>query len=230
MEPVGLGNHGDLRTATVESGDGKESFSEDETGPIPLTESLRVSVGWPTKGGTSLKKRVIGQCFPEVSSGSHTTEIFISPTLDDPMEVAETLVHELTHAAVGCTHAHNRRFAIACARLGLEGKPTSTSAGPELREALTGILSDFPPYPHDKVTGTPRKTGTGRFKKAYCKGEDCPSIEEGGFSLRITQKWATRYDAGTDDDGDTVLRLLCPDCGTGLAFGVDPLTDPDPDA
>src|SRR4051812_9638082 len=60
--------------------------------------AVRVSNGWPSKGGTSTKKRVIGQCWKSEATADGVPQIFISPTLDDGLDVLAVLVHELIHA------------------------------------------------------------------------------------------------------------------------------------
>ena len=47
--------------------------------------------------------------------------IFISPSLDDPVEVLDTLVHELAHAVDDCEHKHGKEFAEIAKLVGLEG-------------------------------------------------------------------------------------------------------------
>ncbi|NBP39548.1 MAG: hypothetical protein EBV34_14120 [Betaproteobacteria bacterium] len=49
--------------------------------------------------------RVIGQCWSTKTSDAGVNEIFISPKLADPVEVLDTLTHELVQSA-----AHRNRF------------------------------------------------------------------------------------------------------------------------
>lgn len=63
--------------------------------PVP---EVHVSTGWPSRLGTSTKKRRIGECWqPETSADGHS-HIFISPMVVDSMAVLGVLVHELIHA------------------------------------------------------------------------------------------------------------------------------------
>ena len=55
----------------------------------------RARVAWPHK------KRRIGEAWSSKNSADQSCEVFISPVLKDPIEVAATLVHELVHCAVG---------------------------------------------------------------------------------------------------------------------------------
>ena len=56
---------------------------------IRLPEGFRVSCGFPrwSRGAS----HAIGQCWPNRASGDGSSEIFISPSLDDPMKVSEVL-------------------------------------------------------------------------------------------------------------------------------------------
>jgi len=54
----------------------------------------RVTMGWPVSNGLGRRRRTVGQCFGAESSKDKVFELFISPLLDDPVEVAGTLAHE----------------------------------------------------------------------------------------------------------------------------------------
>ena len=181
-----------------------------------LLEGLRVSVGWPSTRGLSTKKRVIGQCWNPSYSEDGTTEIFISPVLEEPSRVADVLLHELVHAAVGTEAKHGGRFASACKRVGLEGKPTATAAGPELAEVLAvHILPDLGEYPHKRLDMALIPKQSTRMLKASCPNDQCPTWyvaekrSEGGFVVRVTHLWVDWLEA----EG---YPFRCPGCGTEL--------------
>lgn len=166
---------------------------------LEVQDSIRISVGFPSKGALSRKRRVIGQCWsPEVSEDGYAN-IFISPVLSDPIEVGATLVHELVHAAIGTDKEHGPTFKRAMGLVGLEGKPTATIAGVQLAATLAGIVGDIGPYPHgalkphvkDKVQGT-------RLLKA-----ECPSC---GYCIRITRKWIDEVGLPTCPACDRILE------------------------
>src|SRR3954470_1817834 len=73
--------------------------------------AVRVSVGWPSRGGTGTTKRVIGQCWKGMVAADGVQQIFLSPVLDDVSKVLETLVHELIHAVDDCESGHRGAFA-----------------------------------------------------------------------------------------------------------------------
>lgn len=150
----------------------------------PLPDSLHVSVGFPSRGGLSQKgSKTIGECWNGCCSADGAPHIFISPLLADPCRVLDVLVHELIHAALPIGTGHKGPFKRAMLALGLTGKPTATTAGPELTGRLNGLISEIGPYPHPALThqGTAKKQTT-RMLKALC-----PLC---GYTIRLTQKWA----------------------------------------
>lgn len=148
---------------------------------------IKVSVGWPVRGGLSRKRLTIGECWSEEASlDGKTFNIFISPLLDKPddtMGVLATLLHEVVHAVVGTKAAHGPAFTKLARLVGLEGKPTSTHAGEALTEQLVSIARDLGEFPHTRID--PKKSGkkkqTTRLIKCECR--------ECGYTIRITQKW-----------------------------------------
>jgi hypothetical protein len=145
-----------------------------------------VSAGWPRrdKGG-----KVIGQCYPSKTSMG-VNHVFISPTQSSPTRVLDILLHELVHAADDCQNQHKGPFTRAIRALGLEGKPTATTAGKDLTVTLKGIVKDLGPYPHTVLTPGdygPAKPQTTRMLKV-----ECP---ECGCVIRMTRKWLD--EAGT---------------------------------
>lgn len=164
---------------------------------IALPDAVRVACGFPrwSRGAS----HAIGQCWPHRASGDGSSEIFVSPSLDDPIKVSEVLVHELIHAADDCRNGHRgpfRRMAIA---VGLQGPMRATHAGPELRERLNAISVQLGPYPHARLDATqnPAKQGT-RLVKVVCNR---PSHS---YSLWTTRMWL--------DDGTPT----CP-CGATMS-------------
>jgi hypothetical protein len=149
-----------------------------ESTDLTLNRDVRVSCGWP--GGKSVNK-IIGQCWP-THLGKGTAQLFISPLLVKPVQVLETLLHELIHAADDCEHGHRGPFVKACKAVGLEGKPTATVAGKELRARLAIIAEDLGAYPHNGINPKDKvKTQSTRMIKL-----ECPECE---YVLRTTRKW-----------------------------------------
>mgnify|MGYP003450607544 FL=1 len=140
---------------------------------------VHASVGFPSKGGTSTKKRVIGQCWP---TQEHGAQIFISPLLDDAFDVLAVLVHELVHA-LHPDSGHRGDFVASARSMGLTKPWTATSAGEDLEPVLTQLIGELGEFPHSKIEpGSPKlKPQTTRMRKI-----ECP---EDGYTVRTTLKW-----------------------------------------
>lgn len=148
---------------------------------IDKVPEARVSVGWPSKGGTSLKKRVIGQCWHAESTGDNVAQVFISPMLEDGISVLATLVHEMVHV-VHPGAKHQGKFIETAKAVGLTPKWTATNAGEELTAQLEKINEVLGKYPHSKITPVVQeKVQTTRMIKLVA--DDC------GYIVRTTQKW-----------------------------------------
>jgi hypothetical protein len=152
---------------------------------VPLPERVRVSVGFPSRGGVGSRKRTIGQCWPKAAADDGVGQIFISPLLAEPVHVLDVLAHEALHAAVGTACGHRGAFVRGCKAIGLtNGKPTQASAGPELRARLEAIAESLGPYPHAALKAKGRvKKQTTRMLKASCA---C------GYIIRLSRTWAER--------------------------------------
>ena len=138
----------------------------------------RVTASFAAGGGASLK--AIGQCIYPEASEDNTTEILVSLTQAEPLEVAAVLCHELIHAALpGAGHGpHFRRAALA---MGLTGKMTATVAGDEFKEMIAPLLAELGEYPHAACdVSSQRKKQTTRMVKCVC---------ECGYTVRTTSKW-----------------------------------------
>ncbi len=147
----------------------------------PIPEKIRITCGWPSRGGRAEKKKVLGECWkPECSEDGHT-EVFIAPTLSNGIEVLDVLVHELVHAAIGCEEGHKGPFRVVAKALGLMGKMTSTNAGEDLLVRLREIEEKLGTYPHAKLTPINTKTQSTRMLKLQCG--NC------GWAARTSQKW-----------------------------------------
>lgn len=147
----------------------------------PLPAKVRLSCGLPSKRAFSKTKRLIGQCWDSKQSEDGTHEVFISPTIADPLVVAETVAHELVHAAVGVKAGHRAAFKKCAVALGLEGKMTSTHAGEALKATLSRYVDTLGVYPHAVIDFESRKKDGTRMLKL-----ECPSC---GYTVRTTQKW-----------------------------------------
>ena len=139
---------------------------------------INVSCGFPSTG---FRSKHIGQCWGRSSANDGINQIFISPVLDDPLQVLDTLVHELVHAIDDCMHHHGPEFKKVATDVGLEGKMTEASAGPVLKEHLKTISSQLGKYPHSKLNITTKSNKTGPRPRAKCK--KC------GYEVTPLKKW-----------------------------------------
>ena len=104
---------------------------------------------------TAKRGSAVGQCWPTTRSEDLVNEIYISPVHSDPVEVLDTLTHELVHAVDDCQHRHGKEFKEIALAVGLQGKMREASAGPQLRLRLQSIATvmatELGPYPHAKL-------------------------------------------------------------------------------
>lgn len=153
------------------------------------SRKLMVSVSFPSK---TIRKR-IGECWSAVASeDGKVNHLFVSPLLDDAVEVLGVLAHELIHADDNCESKHNGHFRRVATALGLTGKMTSTEVGEDLKPILKDIAEEIGPYPHTKLKlGANIKKQTTRMLKVHCVDTECPYLDESGkgYTIRTTGKW-----------------------------------------
>lgn len=152
---------------------------KDRTG-LGLPE-VHVSVGFPSKGGLSPKRRRVGECWAATSSSDETAHIFISPMLEDAFDVLAVLVHELVHA-LHPEAGHRGDFVKTAKEIGLIRPWTATSAGENLEPVITRLISELGEFPHAKITPMAKKAvQTTRMKKLLAP--------ECGCLVRTTTKY-----------------------------------------
>ena len=142
---------------------------------IPTT--VHVSCGFASTG---LKSHHIGQCWPTQSSSNGVNQLFVSPTLGDPVEVLDTLVHELVHAVDDCQHKHGKEFKKIALSLGMKGPMRSAGAGPELKLKLQGLAAQLGPYPHSTLKVRHVRRVSSPRPRAKCKqcGYEVPMLKK----------------------------------------------------
>jgi len=132
---------------------------------IEAPTRVRIACALPQGGA-----QVLGQCWHGECSADGTREITVSAMLDDlagEWGVLAVLTHELLHAALPEDTGHKGAFAKALPSLGLEGPPTSTIAGEELRCWFAwSVMPRLGRFPHASLNpwGTtlkPRTTDPG---------------------------------------------------------------------
>ena len=140
--------------------------------------SIKVSIGFPFRSS-----KAIGQCFTKSGSKGGYNEIFIHPSLNDTIRILDILSHELIHAVDNCASGHRNFFAKTARAIGLEGKFTATTAGPDLLMRLNELKDIIGDIPHGGLS-----TGKGPIKK---QGTRMLKIDCGacGFTARASSKW-----------------------------------------
>ena len=171
----------------------------------PLPKKVRVSIGFPPKGGMA-KKKVLGVCFKSEAAEDKIVQVYINPTIKDTCSeqgILSTLLHELIHA-VGIS-GHGKDFGAIAHKIGFEGKMSSSQASEGLMEDFKEIveqLGDIPHSPLIPMTKETKKDGT-RMLKCICPDVEC------GYNFRIVKKWA---EMGLPE---------CPACGKQLQLESD---------
>lgn len=158
----------------------------------PIPDHLRVSCGFPLTRARSLYRKV-GDHFAPDASDDATHQIFISPVIDDSIEVLGVLMHELSHAVTGS--AHGKEFKNCVSKVWLIGKPTETKVGQEFRENFAPILESLGMYPHAKLNvASSYKPQTTRMLKAVCN--TCVIASNGStksqYTIRVSKGWADK--------------------------------------
>ncbi len=142
-----------------------------------VVPKVRVSCGFPSTG----KDRHIGQCWAKEISEGDINEIFISPKLDDPVEVLDTMIHELVHAVDNCKNSHGPAFKKIALSIGLEGQMRGAHAGEKLLIRLREIAKPLGPYPHKKLKFQMKVSIYKPRPRAVCK--------ECGYQINVLKKW-----------------------------------------
>lgn len=143
----------------------------------------RVTCGWPSMHALGRKKRRIGECHGARSSKGGMYELFISPLLDKPLEVAGVVCHELTHVAAGVEAGHERGFVRVAKHIGLtKNKPTQAMPGPNLEAKLEKFIARLGQYPHQAIQPYMKLVERG----VKDLGVICPGC---GCRFRMSIKW-----------------------------------------
>ena len=162
---------------------------------------FKVSVGFSTS------RRAIGSCFIPSSAKDNISQVFISPTIDDPIRSLDILAHEMIHAILWPLdpfHGHGPQFKRIARAIGLSGPLTATTAGPELEKRLKAIVDRLGAYPHaalsveefvdkagrrkKRIVGDP----TQKRQKARLLKVICPIS---GYTARVCRKWLDLHGA-----------------------------------
>lgn len=149
---------------------------------LTLPDRIRITCGFPS---TASRSGAVGQAWASTASADQTFEILISPVLDTPREVFETLVHEAIHCLPECMN-HGKHFGNAALRVGLQQGTKgwkNSVAGAGFDDRYKGFMDSLGAYPHAAISMGQTKKQATRLLKAQCNA--C------GYTIRLTQKWAS---------------------------------------
>lgn len=187
---VNTHTHSTREAWLVAAVDGLRPLFATQSAEIP---AVKVSVGWP--GGRGKKSNVVGQCWHPEAAADKAAHIFVSPAVEQPVEVLAIMVHELVHAVDVNKSGHRGAFAKLAKSLGLTGKMTTSTPGDELKLELAKLADELGTYPHGALAAGgrgadgPKKQGT-RMLKVEC-------VEGSGYVVRMTRKWLDEFGAPT---------------------------------
>jgi hypothetical protein len=140
-----------------------------DTGIVDDLPGYRVACGFPSKHATARSRRRVGECWRGEASTDGRFEVFVSPLIADPVEVAGILVHELAHVADRNENGHKGRFVRLARALALEGKPTATTVGDRFRDMFRETIEAVGDYPHAAmVVAANQKKQSTRLLKVEC--------------------------------------------------------------
>lgn len=175
------------------------------------TAEIRIAPGFPKS------KKAIGECWHSTCSEAGFREIFISPVLEDELEVAGTVAHELGHACLPENVGHKRPFIKYCKTIGFDfEKAEYASSGEEFARLMQPILARLGKYPHSRMrtgslAGGKKKQGTRMLLI------ECPVC---GAKLRTTKKVLAAISGG-------VARCIDPDCPGEMEINLEDEGDED---
>lgn len=181
---------------------------EFEARDCPLTRPVRVSLGFPSTGARGKR---IGECWPSTMSKDGVNEIFITPFIDNPIELADILTHELVHAWDDCKSGHKAKFKNGGARMGLRGKATCMyGRGNEAWDSWAlPLLEGVGPCPHAALDKLPsKKKQTTRMLKVQCPCCD--------FTFRAAKTTIEEACCTHGEDGKLWLQCPSPTCSTKI--------------
>lgn len=152
-----------------------------------IVPEVRVSVGWPSRGGLGTAKRVVGQCWSTHSATDGINQIFISPVrgAEDSIAIVTTLIHELIHAIDDCSSGHHGEFIRIARGVGLVPKWTQSNAGDDLTEQIVSLLAEIGLIPTGAIHGGAAADAPPKQKTRMLK-LSCTLCE---YTVRTTQKW-----------------------------------------
>ena len=145
----------------------------DAVDPYFEPPKVRFSIGYPHKRNN---KKELGGCEPRAKSTDGTNEIFVSPTIDDSLQVSLVLMHELLHACLDSGQAddvmhyqHGPVYQGLSKALGFKNT-RYTDVTDALASEMRELFEHIGVLPHEKIndkiqSGSKQKS---RWRKVQC--------------------------------------------------------------
>jgi hypothetical protein len=167
---------------------------------------LRISTGFTSKGRIG---SAVAECWTDRADADRKYQIFIDPRDDSPVEVINSVAHEIIHAAVGLKCGHRGDFAKVAKALGMLPPMPSTPSGPDFVALAEAIIAKVGPYPHAALQVSRKRPSTPadgavvdlpakpepvstiissgpKPQRARLLKAECPSCR---YTVRVTKKW-----------------------------------------
>lgn len=141
---------------------------------MAYSPNQRVGVRQVGKNKVDAKVKHIGLCCHPHSIGKQSfgSEIFIVPSLKDPVKIVGVLIHELIHVMTR-GHGHKGAFKWVGESVGLTGSMTATGESKELKEKIAGWIDKIGAFPHKQwIPSTNLKKQSTRLIKVHCERDD----------------------------------------------------------
>jgi hypothetical protein len=129
-------------------------------------KDFRISCSWPSRKALSGATRRRGECWDPTAVPDAVPQLFISPTMDQPVDVLGVVLHELIHAAG--YKGHGRAFQKIAFGVGFVPPASTTPFGPELEARLHTLAAQLGPYPHVALTALARSRNDSRLRLYEC--------------------------------------------------------------
>lgn len=136
-------------------------------------DRIHVSTGWPSRAAFAkgLRRKFAELWHPANNAG--IAQLFISPAVADPAQIAALLYVELLAAGLPPKTKRGRKeWQAVAATHGLTGAAQLWSPVPEVEQRLAVRARALGPYPHDPLdkADTERTKASNRQRKLYCTG------------------------------------------------------------
>jgi len=138
-----------------------------------LIPRFYLSVGFP-------KGKYVGQCWSGKLSEDGLPHIFISPTVDDPIDVLSILGHEIIHTVLP-NAGHRVEFSQLAAKCGYIKPWTGHVINNRYKAYLEEVAKELGEYKHSKLSVPIRGSKGSRLRKYVCSTCNVIVYKGGGY-------------------------------------------------